>query len=229
MDKYVICPILYFAYFFVYIFHTRDEVADQKLYWRSPFPTGQLSSTSVLRVFCSKQNESQDCSMEVSCDWLRWYFTERKLLSKMTTVLFFVVWKLCSVVPLFSPPPHPPFSAVQRQASSPTDGGGRGWEEQGAVENLFVFTVRERERERESKRERERSMLFPPTPPRPILIGEQEERGGARSTDQGWSVYVLISDQEQWVGPAPPHPYTYPSPSPSLLQSHQPISEQQDL
>lgn len=48
--------------------------------------------------------------------------------------------------------------------------------------------------ENEIEREKERvhpSVFFPPTPPRPnpgaaaLLIGEQEERGGAGSTDQG--------------------------------------------
>lgn len=70
------------------------------------------------------------------------------------------------------------------------------------MENLFVvFTVRKREGDRERKGPSIHPCSFHPTPPRlepgaaAALIGEQEERGGAGSTDQGSVAIGLCIDQ----------------------------------
>lgn len=63
--------------------------------------------------------------------------------------------------------------------------------------------------------------VFPIHPPHPDLGccnsgSRRKEEGQVQLIrDQWWSVCVLIRDQEQWVGPAPPLPYTNPDVPPS--------------
>ena len=200
---------------------------------RPAFPTTQLSSPSMLRVYWSKQNESQDGHIEVSCDWLRWYSTESELLSKMTIssfFFFFFVWTRCIVVPQFIPP-------------RPQVGGVRGVRSRMEWRTCFLSL----QWERENETEREKVLPIRPsirvlsthssTPPNPgaaaMPIGEQEERGGAGSTDQG---SVAISQCiDQWSGAvsgsSPSSPLHLPqSPPPNTPPiTFQRISEQQDL
>lgn len=221
MHKYVTCPVLYFLFFFsLSTLSTLENwagcaKASVCISRRPAFPTTQLSSPSMLRVYWSKQNESQDGHIEVSCDWLRWYSTESELLSKMTILsfFFFFVWTWCIVVPLFIPP-------------RPSGGGSQGCEEQDGVENLFLSLQWERENETEREKVLPSvlpSAFFPPTPPRPRPRGccnadrwaRGERRGGFNwsgiSGDQ--SVYWSVIRSSEWVQPllsptpptSPPH------------------------
>ena len=190
---------------------------------RPAFPTTQLSSPSMLRVYWSKQNESQDGHIEVSCDWLRWYSTESELLSKMTISSFFFfflfVWTRCIVVPQFIPP-------------RPQVGGVRGVRSRMEWRTCFLSL----QWERENETEREKVLPIRPsirvlsthssTPPNPgaaaMPIGEQEERGGAGSTDQG---SVAISQCiDQWSGAvsgsSPSSPLHLPQSPPPQHTSH---------
>lgn len=229
MHKYVTCPVLYFLFFFsLSTLSTLENwagcaKASVCISRRPAFPTTQLSSPSMLRVYWSKQNESQDGHIEVSCDWLRWYSTESELLSKMTisSFFFFFVWTWCIVVPLFIPP-------------RPSGGGSQGCEEQDGVENLFLSLQWERENETEREKVLPSvlpSAFFPPTPPRPRPRGccnadrwaRGERRGGFNwsgiSGDQ--SVYWSVIRSSEWVqpllsptpptSPPPPHFNTYQS------------------
>lgn len=79
------------------------------------------------------------------------------------------------------------------------------------------------EKEHETEREKEKnsvhpcSFLHPATPSHGWLlhcwsVSKRREKGRVQLIrDQRQSVSVLISDQEQWVGPAPSLPYAYPS------------------
>lgn len=79
MHKYVTCSTLYFLFCFIFVFFSRTAklsqlcqsftVRIQKNLWI--LPTVQRSTSSVLCVYWSKQNESQDGRVEVSCDQLR--------------------------------------------------------------------------------------------------------------------------------------------------------------
>ena len=197
---------------------------------RPAFPTTQLSSPSMLRVYWSKQNESQDGHIEVSCDWLRWYSTESELLSKMTISSFFFFFCLNTM-----------HCSSTIHSSTPSGGGSQGCEEQDGVENLFfVFTVRKREWDRERKSPSNPS--FHPRSFHPLLHAPQprgccnadrwargERRGGFNwsgiSGDQ--SVYWSVIRSSEWVQPLlSPTPPPVPSPPTHLLQR---ISEQQDL
>lgn len=73
--------------------------------------------------------------------------------------------------------------------------------------------------ERKNDTDREQKSIcdcFPIHPPHPDLGccnsgSRRKEEGQVQLIrDQWWSVCVLIRDQEQWVGPAPPLPYTNP-------------------
>lgn len=122
-----------------------------------------------------------------------------------------------------------PYLQLSRCSPLSPQVGSQGCEEQHGVDNLFLSLQWERENktERERKRERDHPSIFPLTPPRPNLgllqsrfVSKRKEEGQAKLIkDQWWSVYVLMSDQEQWVGPAPPLPYTYPSPHPPFQSS----------
>lgn len=120
-------------------------------------------------------------------------------------------WTQCIVFLWFRP--------LLRISSSPdvvlyTHGWGWG---QNREENLFFFSL---QWERENEIEREHKSIhycsFHPSLhvqiwPATMLIGEQEERGGAGSADQGSvAISLCVDDQEQRVGPAPPLPQTYP-------------------
>lgn len=227
MHKYVTCPVLYFLFFSpLSTLSTLENwagcaKASVCISRRPAFPTAQLSSPSILRVYWSKQNESQDGHIEVSCDWLRWYSTESKLLSKMTISSFFF---FCLNMMHCSSTIH---------SSTPSGGGSQGCEEQDGVENLFLSL----QWERENETEREKSPSIRPsirvlsthssTPPTPGLlqcwsVSKRREEGRVQLIRDQWrSVSVLISDQEQWVGPAPPLPYTSPSPPPPHFNTYQ--------
>lgn len=110
---------------------------------------------------------------------------------------------------------------------------GAGW----SGEPVFVFTVRKREWDRERKSPSIRPSIrvlstHSSTPPTPGLlqcwsVSKRREEGRVQLIRDQWrSVSVLISDQEQWVGPAPPLPYTSHQSPPTTFQH---ISEQQDL
>lgn len=107
--------------------------------------------------------------------------------------------------------------AVQMQSSTPTGGESGVWGAEWRT-CFCLYSEKERMRQREKVHP---SMFFPPIPPHPNpgllqcwLAGKRREEGRVQLIRDQWrSVYVLISDQEQWVGPAPPLPYTYPSPT----------------
>lgn len=77
--------------------------------------------------------------------------------------------------------------------------GSQGGEEQDGVENLFLLHCEtENETDREHKSIHHCSFhpsLHAQTRAAAMLIGEQEERGGAGSTDQGSVVISLCIDQ----------------------------------
>lgn len=80
MHKYATCSILHILFCFFSPQHSGAELAAPNLHCSHPEdlwipPTAQLPSSSVLCVYWSKHNESQDGHVEVSCDRLRWYST----------------------------------------------------------------------------------------------------------------------------------------------------------
>lgn len=104
---------------------------------------------------------------------------------------------------------------------------GAGW----SGEPVFVFTVRKREWDRERKSPSIRPSIrvlstHSSTPPTPGLlqcwsVSKRREEGRVQLIRDQWrSVSVLISDQEQWVGPAPPLPYTSHQSPPHHISTH---------
>lgn len=122
-------------------------------------PTAQLPSPSMLCVYWSKQNESQDGHIEVSCDWLRWYSAESELLSEMTILsfIFFVFsFNMMHCSSTVQTPLHICSCPDAVLEASPIQAGSRGGcEEQNGVENLFLSLQWERERTRQREKKRE--------------------------------------------------------------------------
>lgn len=218
--------VLYFLFFFPRLFHIRElsrSCAGDSLFISRgfAFPTTQLSSPLLLRVYWSKQNESQDGHIEVSCDWLRWYSTESELLSEKTISsffnFFFLVWTWCIVVPPFRPRTLPSHLQLSRCSPLRPQVGSQGWS------GFFVFTVRKREWDRERKRESIHPCSFHPPPPRPKPRGccdadwwaRGERRGGFNwsgiSGDQ--SMYWSVIRSSEWDQPLlSPTPTPVPPP-----------------
>lgn len=212
MHKYVTCSTLYFLFCFLFFFSSRTAklsqlcqsftVCIQKNLWI--LPAVQRSTSSVLCVYWSKQNESQDGRVEVSCDQLRWYLSTESVQHENIFFFFFKVWTWSTVVSPFHPPTPP--AAVQMQSFTPAGGESEMWgRAEWNGEPVLVFMMRKRERDRERKREKLRPSVFFPPPCHTVtrraaalLIGEQEEREGAGSTDQGSAAISQCFDQ--WSG-----------------------------
>lgn len=185
MHRYVTCP---FRHFLV----EPDEPKLHCFLSLSAYPTIQLFSPSVLHVYWSKQNESQDGHIEVSRDWSRWHSTKGERLSKRTALSFFFL----SLNTMLGS------STVPDAVLCTHRWEGQGCKEHDEVENLFfVLTAREKtwDREKRSPSICPRSFRQPPSCQKPgaaaKLIGEREERGGAGSTDQAIQLRF-----DQWSG-----------------------------
>lgn len=186
----------------------------------SAFPTTQHSSSSMLRAYWSKQNESQDGHIEVSCDCLRWYSTKSDWLSRRTTSSFFC-WTWCFTVPLFR---------LQLSRCSPLC-RVRGIQSKMKWSICFVLTVREKIRQKE----RVYPSVHVPSPNtlyaktwgccKADLWARGERRGGFNWSGISMSLYF---DQRSGVvsGSSPSSPLYLPQTLPTPFQS---ISEQQDL
>lgn len=243
MHKYVTCSTLYFLFCFCFFFFSSTEklsqlcqsftVRIQKNLWL--LPTVQRSTSSVLCVYWSKQNESQDGRVEVSCDQLRWYLSTESVQHEniFLSFFFFKVWTWSTVVSPFHPPTPP--AAVQMQSFTPAGGESEMWgRAEWNGEPVLVFTMRKRARDRERKREKLRPSVFFPPPCHTVtrmaaalLIGEQEEREGAGSTDQGSAAISQCFDQWSGAvsGSSPLSPLCLPQfPHPTPPTRHQPPS-----
>lgn len=151
---------------------------------RSAIPINRLSPSSMLRVYWSKQNESQDGHIEVSCDWLRWYSTEWTVVQDDNIVFSFFFFTLnlmhCSSTV------QTPYLQLSRCSPLSPQVGSQGCEEQHGVDNLFLSLQWERENKTEREKKRERPSIHlssDPSTPKPGAaakpICEQKERGGA--------------------------------------------------
>lgn len=140
---------------------------------------------------------------EESCVWLRWYSTDSV---QDNDIVFFCLFVRSWCIVLFKhPPAHLQLSRCHG-VECPC---------------LSLQWERKNDTDREQKSIRD---CFPIHPPHPDLgccnsDSRRKEEGQVQLIrDQWWSVCVLIRDQEQWVGPAPPLPYTNPDvPHPPIL------------
>lgn len=146
---------------------------------------------------------------------------------------FFKVWTWSTVVSPFHPPTPP--AAVQMQSFTPAGGESEMWgRAEWNGEPVLVFTMRKRARDRERKREKLCPSVFFPPPCHTVtrmaaalLIGEQEEREGAGSTDQGSAAISQCFDQWSGAvsGSSPLSPLCLPQfPHPTPPTRHQPPS-----
>lgn len=148
-------------------------------------------------------------------------------------LFFFKVWTWSTVVSPFHPPTPP--AAVQMQSFTPAGGESEMWgRAEWNGEPVLVFTMRKRARDRERKREKLHPSVFFPPPCHTVtrmaaalLIGEQEEREGAGSTDQGSAAISQCFDQWSGAvsGSSPLSPLCLPQfPHPTPPTRHQPPS-----
>lgn len=161
---------------------------------KSAFSIIQLFSCSTLPFI--GQSRKEVGHTEESCVWLRWYSTDSV---RDNNVVFLFICSTMMHWTVQTPPPLPPAHLqLSRCHGVECPCMSLQWE-------------RKNDTDREQKSIR---YCFPIHPPHPDLgccnsDWRRKEEGQVQLIrDQWWSVCLLISNQEQWVGPAPPLPYT---------------------
>lgn len=232
-----VLPVLFFCFFFLQ--HCKTEPAVPELHCSYPEESVAFTHSAALHFLRAVR-------LLVEAEWITGWSCRGVMWSaemiplhrecptwKYLSFLFFKVWTWSTVVSPFHPPTPP--AAVQMQSFTPAGGESEMWgRAEWNGEPVLVFTMRKRARDRERKREKLRPSVFFPPPCHTVtrmaaalLIGEQEEREGAGSTDQGSAAISQCFDQWSGAvsGSSPLSPLCLPQfPHPTPPTRHQPPS-----
>lgn len=233
-----VLPVLFFCFFFLQ--HCKTEPAVPELHCSYPEESVAFTHSAALHFLRAVR-------LLVEAEWITGWSCRGVMWSaemiplhrecptwKYLSFLFFLkVWTWSTVVSPFHPPTPP--AAVQMQSFTPAGGESEMWgRAEWNGEPALVFTMRKRARDRERKREKLRPSVFFPPPCHTVtrmaaalLIGEQEEREGAGSTDQGSAAISQCFDQWSGAvsGSSPLSPLCLPQfPHPTPPTRHQPPS-----
>lgn len=232
-----VLPVLFFCFFFLQ--HCKTEPAVPELHCSYPEESVAFTHSAALHFLRAVR-------LLVEAEWITGWSCRGVMWSaemiplhrecptwKYLSFFFFKVWTWSTVVSPFHPPTPP--AAVQMQSFTPAGGESEMWgRAEWNGEPVLVFTMRKRARDRERKREKLRPSVFFPPPCHTVtrmaaalLIGEQEEREGAGSTDQGSAAISQCFDQWSGAvsGSSPLSPLCLPQfPHPTPPTRHQPPS-----
>lgn len=233
-----VLPVLFFCFFFLQ--HCKTEPAVPELHCSYPEESVAFTHSAALHFLRAvRLLVEAEWITGWSCRGVMWsaemipLHRECPTWKYLSFFLFFKVWTWSTVVSPFHPPTPP--AAVQMQSFTPAGGESEMWgRAEWNGEPVLVFTMRKRARDRERKREKLRPSVFFPPPCHTVtrmaaalLIGEQEEREGAGSTDQGSAAISQCFDQWSGAvsGSSPLSPLCLPQfPHPTPPTRHQPPS-----
>lgn len=233
-----VLPVLFFCFFFLQ--HCKTEPAVPELHCSYPEESVAFTHSAALHFLRAvRLLVEAEWITGWSCRGVMWsaemipLHRECPTWKYLSFFFFFKVWTWSTVVSPFHPPTPP--AAVQMQSFTPAGGESEMWgRAEWNGEPVLVFTMRKRARDRERKREKLRPSVFFPPPCHTVtrmaaalLIGEQEEREGAGSTDQGSAAISQCFDQWSGAvsGSSPLSPLCLPQfPHPTPPTRHQPPS-----
>lgn len=233
-----VLPVLFFCFFFLQ--HCKTEPAVPELHCSYPEESVAFTHSAALHFLRAvRLLVEAEWITGWSCRGVMWsaemipLHRECPTWKYLSFSFFFKVWTWSTVVSPFHPPTPP--AAVQMQSFTPAGGESEMWgRAEWNGEPVLVFTMRKRARDRERKREKLRPSVFFPPPCHTVtrmaaalLIGEQEEREGAGSTDQGSAAISQCFDQWSGAvsGSSPLSPLCLPQfPHPTPPTRHQPPS-----
>lgn len=233
-----VLPVLFCCFFFLQ--HCKTEPAVPELHCSYPEESVAFTHSAALHFLRAvRLLVEAEWITGWSCRGVMWsaemipLHRECPTWKYLSFLFFFKVWTWSTVVSPFHPPTPP--AAVQMQSFTPAGGESEMWgRAEWNGEPVLVFTMRKRARDRERKREKLRPSVFFPPPCHTVtrmaaalLIGEQEEREGAGSTDQGSAAISQCFDQWSGAvsGSSPLSPLCLPQfPHPTPPTRHQPPS-----
>lgn len=222
-----VLPVLFFCFFFSSTAKLSQlcqsfTVRIQKNLWL--LPTVQRSTSSVLCVYWSKQNESQDGRVEVSCDQLRWYLSTESVQHENIFLFFFFLslnMKHCS----FTVSPSHPTCSCPDAVLYPRRWGVRDVRESRVEWRTCsgLHDEKESTRQREKKRKTPSIRVLSSTLPHRHTDGcctadrwaRGERRGGFNwsGISGNQSVFWSVIRSSEWVQP-PLSPMPTPVPPP---------------